>query len=141
MVRVVDACIGETRLADQDDGPCFLGVDPGRVIHYVIGKRLAVVGDRRLRDKRRRSAEGLTTRSQYLRVDSVPTWEALANLMSLFQVRMAVIDGAYDATKAKEFSHKFPKRVLLAYKGEVPEGEVYVPLGQARVVREVVTAE
>ena len=27
-------------------------------------------------------------------------------------------------------------RMLMAHKGEVPEGEVYVPLGQARVVRE-----
>ncbi len=105
---VVQACIGEHRPAERDDGPCFLGADPGRVIHYCIGKRLP--------DGQR----------QYLQVGSVPTWEALADLMPLFNVRLAVIDGAYDATKAKEFSHRFPRRVLLAYyprqpiKGEDP---------------------
>ena len=93
---IIQACLGEQLNAERDDGPCFMGVDPGAVIHVAVGGRSAAP-------------------RQYVRMGHVDTWEQLAQLMALFNVQMAVVDGAYDATKAREFAAQFPGRVWLAY--------------------------
>ncbi len=94
---IINACMGEHRDADADAGPCFLGADPGAVIHYMIGKRAD------------------DDRHKYVSVGHVNTWDGLHRLMDLFNVRCAVIDGAYDPTKAREFVAAYPGRAWLAY--------------------------
>ena len=75
----------------------FLGADPGRVIHYQIGQF------------------GPKGTHVFLRIGEAKTWEDLAAVMEVYRVRLAVVDGAYDPTKAQEFARKFKNRVWLSY--------------------------
>ena len=94
---VIEACIGEQAAVTASDGPCFMGADPGAVIHYMIGRRLP------------------GGHHEYIAVGHAQTWDDLHQVARLCGVRCVVIDGAYDPTKAREFVTTFPGRGWLAY--------------------------
>lgn len=98
---------GDWRQKDRDPGPCFLGADPGGgvkgglKIHVAIGRQV---------DEQR----------HWVRMGYVKSWESMDALMAAFNVRMAVVDGAFDPTKAAEFCKRYPNRVWLAFYPTMP---------------------
>jgi plasmid stability protein len=83
-------------------GRVFLGADPGKVISWVVG------------------VEGADDTRLYLRAGEAETWADLEQVMKVYRVRLAVVDGAYDPTAAQEFAKKFPRRVFLTYYAKQP---------------------
>lgn len=85
------ALCGTHGLAVSDAGPCCMGIDQGKGLHVVIGRRdgmIVYVGE--LRD-----------------------FEELDRLMDVFHVVRCVIDGMPETRKAREFAMRFPGRVYL----------------------------
>jgi hypothetical protein len=111
---VIRACLGDHRNADRCEFPTVLGADPGG--SATTGAIIHVCALRHLRDGRH----------LVIRVGHVVGWQALHDLMSLLNVQVAVVDGAHDPTKGREFCEAFPGRVWLAYyltqpvKGDAP---------------------
>jgi len=115
--EVMARLIGTVQGQAQDPGPCFAGIDVGRDLHVVIGR----IG-----------SEG---RHDYLWVGKTD-WAGLPRLLSLFNVRQAIIDALPETTKAQELARAFPHRVRLAYYTNQPiKGDQPVKLydDQARV--------
>ena len=100
---VVQACLGDHRNAERCEEPTVLGADPGG--SAVTGAVIHICVMRRLPDGKH----------QVVRMGHVLGWEALSQVMELMNVRVAVVDGAHDPTKAREFCEAFPGRVWLAY--------------------------
>ena len=95
---------GETPVAEEDKGPCYLGADVGSLIHCVIGRK-------------NRSAK-----PQIVYTGSFPEWAHLETLMRRFKVVKAVIDALPETRKAREFARKYPGKVSLCYYSEHQKG-------------------
>lgn len=116
---------GSHRQQERSEGPCFLGADPGGGvkgglrIHFAVGKR---EGDRHV----------------WLRMGHVGSWEELDGLMAAFNVRTAVVDGAFDATPAREFCKRYPRRCWLAFYANQPiKGREMVRLNREQRVADL----
>lgn len=90
----VYACCGHDAMVLRDRGPCAMGVDVGRVLHVVIGKKL---GDKI---------------HKIIYVGQVPEFEDLHDMAQRFNVRSAVIDYPYDKRKVREFIAAEPYKVF-----------------------------
>ena len=85
------ALCGTHGVAASDPGPCRMGVDQGKGLHVVIGRRdgtIVLVGEYR-------------------------DFEELDRLMEAFNVVRGVIDGMPETRKAREFAARFQGRVFL----------------------------
>lgn len=87
----------------EDTGPCFMGVDQGKDLHVVIGKK----GNPK-------------DRIPHLGV--YKDWEDLDPLMKKFNVLRCVVDALPETRNARAFANRFPGKVYLNYYNEHRKG-------------------
>jgi len=84
-------------IENQDPGPCFMGVDQGKDLHVVIGKRCPGEEDK------------------IIHIGVYRDWEELDRLMDNFNVSRCVVDALPETRNAREFAKKHKDRVWLSY--------------------------
>ncbi|BAH76007.1 phage terminase large subunit family protein [Solidesulfovibrio magneticus] len=85
------ALCGSHGIGATDPGPCCMGVDQGKGLHVVVGRRDGFI----------------------VHVAEYRDFEELDRLMAAFGVTRCVIDGMPETRKAREFAGRFPGRVFL----------------------------
>jgi hypothetical protein len=101
--EVLELC-GEGPIATEDKDPCYMGVDVGKLLHVVIGKR-------------HREKAG-----QIVYIGIVESFNDLNSLMKRFRIVRAVIDALPETRKAREFADQHPGKVFLCYYQEHQKG-------------------
>jgi hypothetical protein len=94
--EIVGRLLGRTEHKPNHDGPCFAGVDVGKVLHVCIGHQ---------------AADGMRLYHWVGESD----WASLEHLLRLHNVRTCVIDALPETTMAQGLARKLRRRVLLAY--------------------------
>ncbi len=89
---VLDRC-GDTGIVGMDSGPCSMGVDQGKDLHVVVGKKP----------------------NRIIHVGVYKDWEELDRLMKNFKVAMCVVDALPETRNARAFAGRFEGRVYLNY--------------------------
>lgn len=106
-VQDVYQCCGTHIIAASDAGPCAMGVDVGKMLHVVIGKKPAGMGRRKI-----------------VWVGEVKEFEDLVELGKRFGVVQAAIDYEPETRKAREFQKHAGFPVYLCdERDKVKEGE------------------
>jgi hypothetical protein len=95
---------GNKGIGSEDVGPCYMGVDQGKMLHVVIGKCHA-----------QRSGE-IVHLGVYLE------WEELDSLMKNFNVARCVVDALPETRNARAFANRHRCRVFLNYYNEHQKG-------------------
>jgi hypothetical protein len=103
-VQEVLALCGTEGVISQDDGPCFMGVDQGKDLHVVIGKRHPQKA------------------GQIIHLEIYKEWEELDRLMKNFNVSRCVVDALPETRNARAFANRFPGKVYLNYYNEHQKG-------------------
>ncbi len=103
-LEAVYARCGDFGIAENDPGPCSMGVDQGKDLHVVIGKQ----------------QEGRAGKLVYLGITK--EWADLDSLFGRFNIYRAVIDGLPDTDKARAFARRHPGKVFLNFYNERQKG-------------------
>ena len=96
-VQEVLALCGNEGISSQDKGPCYMGVDQGKDLHVVIGKK-----------------HGQKS-GQIVHIDVYKDWEELDRLMGNFNVSRCVVDALPETRNARAFAERFKGKVFLNY--------------------------
>jgi len=96
-VQEVLVLCGSDGVSSQDSGPCSMGVDQGRDLHAVVGKK----------------HPEKTGRLIHLGV--YKDWEELDRLMKNFNVSRCVVDALPETRNARAFAERFKGKVYLNY--------------------------
>lgn len=91
-------------IESADNGPCSMGVDQGKDLHVVIGKR------------------GLDGLDSILHIGVYRDWEDLDRLMNNFNVKCCVVDALPETRNARTFANRFLGKVFLNYYQEKKKG-------------------
>jgi hypothetical protein len=102
--EVLSLC-GSDGISSQDPGPCFMGVDQGKNLHAVVGKR----------------HPGKAGNIIHLGV--YRDWEELDRLMKTFHVSRCVVDALPETRNARAFAERFRGKVFLNYYAEHQKGK------------------
>jgi hypothetical protein len=100
---VLDLCSLDG-ISDSDDGPCYMGVDQGRDLHVVIGKKHPNLS------------------GKIVHINIYKDWEELDRLMKNFRVLRCVVDALPETRNARSFANRFPGKVYLNYYMEKQKG-------------------
>lgn len=106
-VNDIFSSCGTHPMATEDRwGPCGMGIDVGKTLHVVIGKKMK-----------------WTAKKKILWVGDVPEFEDVVELGKRFNVKQAAIDCYPETRKAREFKKNagFPV-MLCTYKDKIKEG-------------------
>jgi hypothetical protein len=103
-VEEVYDCCGDMGIQQWDAGPCSMGVDQGKGLHVVIGKR----------------AWGKA--GVIVHINEYKEWGDLDGLMKKFHVSCCVVDGMPEMRAAQAFAGRFPGRVWLNFYDEHRRG-------------------
>jgi hypothetical protein len=103
-VEEVLALCEDYGIASQDNGPCYMGIDQGRDLHVVIGKR-----------HREKTA--------VVHLGIYHDWEELDMLMKRFSVARAVVDALPEMRNARAFAQRNQGRIFLNFYAEHQKGE------------------
>ena len=103
--EVLHLC-GSDGIADDDKGPCFMGVDQGKILHVVIGKRHPEKA------------------GQIVHIGIYKDWEELDRLMKIFNVSRCVVDALPETRNARAFAERHKGKVYLNYYSEHQKGAV-----------------
>jgi len=101
---VLDCCAGYG-IGTSDNGPCTMGVDQGKDLHVVIGKR-----------------DG-GQRNKLVFVGVRKEWGELDPLIREFRVSRCVVDALPETRNARELARRFPGKVFLNYYNEHQKGQ------------------
>lgn len=104
-IEQILALCGPDGIGNYDSGPCFMGVDQGKDLHVVIGKK----------------AEQKKGKIVHLGV--YKDWTELDNLMRNFNVTRTVVDAMPELRNAREFANRFSGRVFLNFYREFQKGK------------------
>lgn len=104
-VEEVLALCGDEGIASSDPGPCFMGVDQGRDLHVVIGKR------------------HWQRAGKVVHLGIYRDWEELDRLMQVFNVSRCVVDGLPETRNARAFAYRFQGKVFLNFYQDHRKGE------------------
>jgi len=96
-VQEVLACCADHGIESQDPGPCYMGVDQGKDLHVVIGKRCDDPG------------------GKIIHLEVYKDWKELDRLMRNFNIQRCVVDALPETRNAREFAKKHKDRVWLSY--------------------------
>jgi hypothetical protein len=96
-VEEVLALCSDDENASSDQGPCSMGVDQGRFLHVVIGKR------------------EWNRAGKIVHIGEYEAWEELDRLMKVFNVSRCVADAMPETRNARAFAERFKGRVFLCY--------------------------
>lgn len=98
--NILSLC-GDHGISTSDLGPCSMGVDQGKDLHVVIGKRDSATG------------------SKIIHLGVYLDWEELDRLMKDFRVQRCVVDAMPEMRNARDFSKRHRGKVFLNfYSGE-----------------------
>lgn len=100
---VLSLC-GSEGIVNEDYGPCSMGVDQGKDLHVVIGKR------------------HLQKAGQIKHLGVYKDWEELDGLMKNFTVSRCVVDALPETRNARAFAERYRGRVFLNYYNERQKG-------------------
>ena len=103
-VEEVLALCSNHGIADSDPGPCSMGVDQGRDLHVVIGKRDPMKA------------------GKIVHLGVYKDWNELDRLMKNFHVSRAVVDGLPDQRGARGFAERHKGKVFLAFYRDQQKG-------------------
>lgn len=103
-VQEVLSLCGSEGIASQDPGPCYMGVDQGKDLHVVIGKRHA------------QNAGTIVHLGVYR------DWNELDPLMGAFHVSRCVVDALPETRNARAFAERHKGRVFLNFYSEHQKG-------------------
>jgi hypothetical protein len=103
-VQEVLALCGNEGIASEDPGPCFMGVDQGKDLHVVVGKRHPVKA------------------GQIVHIGVYKDWEELDRLMRNFNVSRCVVDALPETRNARAFAERHRGKVYLNYYNERQKG-------------------
>jgi hypothetical protein len=98
------ALCGNDGIADSDHGPCSMGVDQGKDLHVVIGKRCPEKA------------------GKIIHLGIYRDWEELDRLMVNFNVSRCVMDALPETRNARAFAERFKGKVYLNYYNEHQKG-------------------
>lgn len=101
--EVLNLC-GSNGIASSDDGPCSMGVDQGKDLHIVIGKRHPSIS------------------CKIIHLGIYKDWEDLDRLMKNFHVSRCVVDALPETRNARAFAERFRGKVYLNYYNEHQKG-------------------
>jgi hypothetical protein len=104
-VQEVLALCGNDGVASQDQGPCSMGVDQGKDLHVVVGKK----------------HPGKAGKIFHLGV--YKDWEELDRLMKTFRVTRAVVDALPETRNARAFAERHKGKVYLCFYQEHRKGQ------------------
>jgi hypothetical protein len=96
-IQEVLACCGNEGILDSDPGPCFLGIDQGKDLHVVIGK------------KHPQKA------GKIIHIGVYRDWEELDPLMKNFNVIRCVVDALPETRNARAFAERHKGKVFLSW--------------------------
>lgn len=102
--EVLSLC-GSDGIVDQESGPCFMGVDQGRDLHVVIGK------------KHPQKAGKIVHLGIY------KDWQELDRLMKNFNVLRCVVDALPETRNARAFAERHRGKVFLNFYREFLKGD------------------
>lgn len=103
-IEEVMALCGSDGIASSDHGACFMGVDQGKDLHVVIGKKHP-------------RAYG-----QIVHLGIYKDWEELDPLVSNFNVIRAVVDALPETRNARSFAERHKGKIYLNYYNEHQKG-------------------
>ena len=101
--EVLSLC-GDEGIASSDPGPCSMGIDQGKDLHAVIGKKHSY----RL--------------GKLIHIGIYKHWEELDRLMKVFNVSQCVVDALPETRNARAFAERFKGRVFLNYYNQFQKG-------------------
>ncbi len=99
-VQDVLSLCGNEGIASQDPGSCSMGVDQGKDLHVVIGRKSG----------------------KLVHIGVYKDWEELDGLMRNFKVSRCVCDALPETRNARAFAERFPGKVYLNYYNEKQKG-------------------
>ena len=103
-VPEVLALCGHEGIASSDHGPCSMGVDQGKGLHVVIGKRTP------------------TRAGELVHLEVYRDWDELDRLMRVFNIGRCVVDALPETRNARAFAERFKGKVYLNYYNEHQKG-------------------
>jgi hypothetical protein len=103
MIQDVLSLCGSNGIAENDRGPCFMGVDQGKDLHVVIGRKSS-------------------PKDKILHIGIYKEWEELDKFMERFNVLRCVVDALPETRNARAFANRFKGRVYLNYYNEHRKG-------------------
>jgi len=77
-------------------GPCTMGIDQGKDLHVIIGKRNGSTG-------------------KIVHIGIYKDWEDMDGLMKNFNIARCVVDGQPETRNARDFAERFKNRVWLSF--------------------------
>jgi len=101
--EVLSLC-GNKGVVSSDDGPCSMGVDQGKDLHVVIGKR------------------HVQKAGEIVHLEIYKDWEELDRLMTNFNVSRCVVDALPETRNARAFAERFRGKVFLNYYNQHQKG-------------------
>lgn len=103
-VQEVIVLCGSDGIAPSDPGPCFMGVDQGKDLHVVIGKRHPQKA------------------GKIIHLEVYKDWEELDRLMKNFHVTRCVVDALPETRNARAFAERHRGKVFLNFYREHQKG-------------------
>ncbi len=103
-VQEVLALCGDYGIASEDRGPCYMGVDQGKDLHVVVGKKHSQQA------------------GQIVHMGVYRDWEELDRLMRNFKVSRCVVDALPETRNARAFAERFRGKIYLNYYNEHQKG-------------------
>lgn len=103
-IQEVLALCSNKGVSNEDHGPCSMGIDQGKDLHVVIGKR------------------AYTEAGKIVHIAVYKDWEELDRLMKNFNVSRCVVDALPETRNARAFAERFKGKVYLNYYNEHQKG-------------------
>ena len=103
-IEEILALCGNEGIVSEDQGPCFMGVDQGKDLHVVVGKRCPPKA------------------GKIIHIGVYKDFEELDRLMRNFNVSRCIIDALPEIRAARAFSERFKDKVYLNYYNEHQKG-------------------
>jgi hypothetical protein len=101
--EVLSLC-GSEEIADHSDGLCYMGVDQGKDLHVVIGRKDPISGAR------------------VVHIGVYKDWEEIDRLMKVFRVYGCIVDALPETRNARAFAERHRGKVFLNYYNEHQKG-------------------
>jgi len=103
-IQEVLCLCGTDGVGSEDREPCFMGVDQGKDLHVVLGRKHAQKA------------------GKVVHLGVYKGWEELDRLMRNFNVSRCVVDALPEQRNARAFANRFPGKVFLNYYNEHQKG-------------------
>ena len=104
-IQEVLALCSTEGIASQDPGPCYMGVDQGKELHVVIGKRHNFKA------------------GKIIHIGIYKDWDELDGLMRRFHVSRCVVDAMPETRNARAFAERHRGKIFMNYYAAYQKGD------------------